>query len=155
MVKIAQKTYCVVLIKDFEDSLKLNIPDNKNYDCIEIDANSNISDDEFLTKTQMYEKIVFVLEVGSRKASIFLRYAMRLINKECIVITNIPFKYEGQRKRNNALEALEYLLTERANVEIIKCDAIANKLSKGATFAQAIEACRDEFVYIINETTKI
>ena len=154
MVKIAQKTYCVVLIKDFEDSLKLNISDNKNYDCIEIDANSNISDEEFLTKTYLYQKIVFVVEAGSRKASIFLRYAMRLVGKEFVVVTNIPFKYEGQRKRNNALETLEYLLTERVNVEIIKCDAIANKLSKGATFAQAIEACKDEFVYIINETVK-
>ena len=99
---IKEKDYCVVLIRDFEDRIKVEIPDNKNYDCIVIEASSSISDDEFLTKTQMYEKIVFVLEVGSRKASIFLRYAMRLINKECIVITNIPFKYEGQRKRNNA-----------------------------------------------------
>lgn len=155
MTKLAQKTYCVVLIKDFEDSIKLNISDNKNYDCIEIDSNTNISDDEFLTKTNAYEKIVFVLEAGSRKASIFLRYALCLINKECVVVTNIPFKFEGQRKRNNALETLEYLLSERVNVEIIKNDAIVNKLGKGAIFAQAIEACRSEFMYIIAETTKI
>ena len=155
MTKLAQKTYCVVLIKDFEDSIKLNISDNKNYDCIEIDASSSISDDEFLIKTNTYEKIVFVLEAGSRKASIFLRYALRFVNKECVIVTNIPFKFEGQRKRNNALETLEYLLSERANVEIIKNDAVVNKLGKGAIFAQAIEACRSEFMYIIAETTKI
>ena len=122
---------------------------------IEIDSHTNIPDDEFLTKTNAYEKIVFVLEAGSRKASIFLRYALCLTNKECVVVTNIPFKFEGQRKRNNALETLEYLLSERANVEIIKNDAIVNKLGKGAIFAQVIEACRSEFMYIIAETTKI
>lgn len=155
MTKLAQKTYCIVLIKDFEDNIKLNISDNENCDCIEIDSSTNISDDEFLTKTNTYEKIVFVLEAGSRKASIFLRYALRFVNKECVVVTNIPFKFEGQRKRNNALETLEYLLTERANVEIIKNDAIVNKLGKGVVFAQAIKACREEFMYIIDEITEI
>ena len=51
MTKLAQKAYCVVLIKDFEDSIKLNVSNNNNYDCIEIDASSSISDDEFLIKT--------------------------------------------------------------------------------------------------------
>ena len=155
MTKLAQKTYCVVLIKDFEDSIKLNISDNKNYDCIEIDASSSISDDEFLIKTYAYKKIVFVLETSSRMASVFLKYALRLVDKECVIVTNIPFKFEGQRKRNNALETLEYLLSERANVEIIKNDAIVNKLGKGAILAQAIEVCRDEFMCIIDETTKM
>ena len=80
---IKEKDYCVVLIKDFEDSLKISLQNNKNYDCIEIDASLSISDEEFLEKTKNYNKIIFVLEIASRKAFSFLKYALKL--KDCIL----------------------------------------------------------------------
>ena len=62
---IKEKDYCVVLIKDFEDRLKISLPENQNYDCIEIDTKLSISDEEFLEKTKNYNKFIFVLEIAS------------------------------------------------------------------------------------------
>ena len=151
---IKEKDYCVVLIKDFEDRLKISLPENQNYDCIEIDMESSISDEEFLEKTKKYNKFIFVLEIASRKAFSFLKYILRLNEKECVVITNIPFLIEGLNRRQRVAEALEYLLYERVNIEIIKCDVILKRFDKKTLFKTVIEACEDEFVYAINETVK-
>ena len=110
------KPFCIISIDGRLNKFSKNFPKLNSCVCFSIDSHENFNETELKEKTKDYHNIIIVCGLAGESAGrILLNILDILKDKNCLVVANTPFDFEGKKRRKIANEILEILEIKNIN----------------------------------------
>ena len=110
------RPFCIISIDGNFNKFSSNFSKINDSFCITFDSHKELNECELKEKTKNSYNIIIVSALGGNCANRTLFRMLEILkDKNCLVIANTPFDFEGKKKRNIANEALGILENKNIN----------------------------------------
>ena len=110
------RPFCIISIDGNFNKFSSNFSKLNSSFCFAIDSHKELNESELKEKTKDFYNVIIVLALGGRYANEKLLKVLEVLkDKNCLIVANTPFDFEGKKKNKIANEMLEILESKNAN----------------------------------------